>query len=623
VRSLAVTLLVVALIGAPHRSAAATGFHATWVSQDPWPTLVPGTTTTYTMRFRNTGTERWDRGVASRQVDLAVTGDDRTFASLGMAVGWLAADRPATTTEASVGPNEIGTFTFALRAPPTAGRIRIPLHPVLEGVQHLEDEGAYLVVNADFGFHSQWVSQSPWPTVQPGQATPLMTITFRNAGTRTWERGIAGAEARLGIALDDPQWSPYAVRWLLPTRVAAQTEQTVAPGATASFTFQMLAPQQAGRYQVRLRPVIDGVTWMEDEGVFVLITVPGQPPATAPGPTLVTATVQSGLSHPWDVAFAPDGRMFVTERVGNILVYASGAAGAPQLGNSPVQGIRAEGEAGAMGIALSPDFANDHFVYVCASRTDNGWWNQVLRYRDLNSALTFDGFVIRTGMYAGGNHDGCRIRFGPDGKLWITMGEVGNTAFSQNPNALNGKVLRINPDGSIPDDNPVLPGAFGRSAAYTLGHRNPQGIAFQPGTGLPYTSEHAHYTDSSTGAHSHATVNLLRPAANFSWPQGAGAGSTRPAWQSFDNPFVATSGDTFISGTQWGAWSGNLILAALSGSMLMRLEQQPDGTFRTAQLLFQNGFGRLRGVTQGPDGSLYVTTDNGGDRIIRVTPQTN
>ena len=96
-----------------------------------------------------------------------------------------------------------------------------------------------------------------------------------------------------------------------------------------------------------------------------------------------------------------------------------------------------------------------------------------------------------------------------------------------------------------------------------MGHRNPQGIAFQPGTGLPFTSEHAHYTDRTTGAHSHATVNLLKPGLNFSWPNGAGPGFTPPAWQSLDNPYVATSGNTFVSGPQWGAWDGDLFLAAL------------------------------------------------------------
>ena len=312
--------------------------------------------------------------------------------------------------------------------------------------------------------------------------------------------------------------------------------------------------------------------------------------------------------------------MFVTERVGNVLVYASGAPGAAQLANNGVASIHAEGEAGAMGIALDPAFATNHFVYVCASRDDGGWLNQVLRYRDVDSTLVFDGYVIRTGIYAGGNHDGCRIRFGPDGKLWVTMGEVGNTSFSQNPNALNGKVLRVNPDGTIPNDNPILAGAFGRTAAYTMGHRNPQGIAFQPGTGLPFTSEHAHYTDRATGAHSHATVNLLRPGLNFSWPNGAGPGFTPPAWQSFDNPYVAVSGDTFVSGTQWGAWNGNLFLAALAGTMLLRLEPQADGTFKTGGVLFTGTYGRLRAAVQAPDGTLYLSTDNGTDRIIRVTP---
>jgi glucose/arabinose dehydrogenase len=359
---------------------------------------------------------------------------------------------------------------------------------------------------------------------------------------------------------------------------------------------------------------------MEDEGVFLTITVPGVPVGTGNAPRLATTVVQSGLRFPWDIAFAPDGRMFVTERAGNILIYASAAPGAPQLSNNPVAGIRAEGEAGAMGLAIDPSFATNHFVYVCASRTDGGWLNQVLRYRETNNTLTLDGFVMRTGMFAGGNHDGCRIRFGPDGKLWITMGEVGNTAFSQNPNALNGKILRMNPDGTVPDDNPILAGAFGRTGAYSMGHRNPQGLAFQPGSGLPFTSEHAHYTDSSTGAHSHATVNLIRAGANYSWPLGAGAGFSKPVWQSLDNPYVATSGNAFVSGSQWGAWNGNLFLCALAGTMLMRLEPQADGTFMTAQTLYVGTYGRIRAATQGPDGSLYISTDNGTDRIIRITP---
>ena len=616
--AVAASLAITAL--SPRPASGATGFHAAWIDQSSWPVLRPAATTTYTVRFRNTGTETWERGVAGRQVNLAVAGDSTTFADAGMAVGWLNPNRVATTVETTVVAGAIGTFTFTLRAPPAPGEYRLPLHPVLEGVQHLEDEGVYVLVTSDLGFHSAWVSQSAYPTLQPGQTSPPLNVVFRNTGTQTWTKGVLGQEARLGINLDDAQWAPLAVNWPFTTRVAAQTETTVAPGATTTFAFQVRAPQTPGTYSLHLRPVVDGAWWMEDQGVFLTITVPGPPPPAGNAPRLTTAVVQSGLRFPWDLAFAPDGRMFVTERAGNILVYASGEPGAPQLANNAVSAIRAEGEAGAMGIALDPAFSTNHFVYVCASRTDNGWLNQVLRYREANSTLVFDGYVIRTGIFAGGNHDGCRVRFGPDGKLWVTMGEVGNTAFAQNPNALNGKVLRVNPDGSVPEDNPILAGAFARTAAYTMGHRNPQGLAFQPGTGLPYTSEHAHYTDRTTGAHSHATVNLLRPGLNFSWPNGAGPGFTPPAWQSLDNPYVATSGNTFVNGAAWGAWSGNLFLAALAGTMLMRLEQQTDGSFVTAGLLYQGTYGRIRAAVQGPDGSLYLTTDNGSDRIIRVTP---
>lgn len=210
---------------------------------------------------------------------------------------------------------------------------------------------------------------------------------------------------------------------------------------------------------------------------------PTPPPSPTPVPKvpiLTDAPVQSGLRIPWDLAFAPDGRMFVTERVGNILVFASGATNAPRIGHTSVTNMRAQGESGLMGIALDPDFARNGLVYVCASRIDEGQWrNQVLRYRASGNALEFDGYVIRTGMRAAVAHDGCTVRFGPDRKLWVSMGESTIASLAQDVNSLNGKILRVNTDGSIPDENPILPGATGRTAAYSYGHRNVQGIAFQ------------------------------------------------------------------------------------------------------------------------------------------------
>src|SRR2546430_3755285 len=338
-------------------AAAAPGFHAAWVDQSPWPTLRPGSTVSYTIHFRNTGDATWNRGSPLRQVNLAVGGDSTALADAGMAVGWLSANRVATTSEISVAPNAIATFTCTLRAPSPPGTYRLPLRPVLEGVQHLEDEGVFVLVVSDPGFHSAWVSQSPYPTLQPGEVSTPLSIVFRNTGTQTWTKGVLGLEARLGINQDDAQWAPLGVNWMSVNRVAAQTETSVPPGANATFTFQVRAPQIAGSYSLHLRPVIDGTAWMEDQGVFLNITVP-LPAGTVP--RLTATVVRSGLAIPWDLAFAPDGRMFVTERVGNILIYASAAPNAGQLANVfPVANINASGESGLMSIELDPAFRSE------------------------------------------------------------------------------------------------------------------------------------------------------------------------------------------------------------------------------------------------------------------------
>ena len=569
---------------------------------------------TYTIHFRNTGTETWQRGVTGRQVNLGVSGDSTAAADAGMAVGWLSANRVATTTEPSVPPNTIATFTFTLRAPSTPGTYRLALHPVLEGVQHLEDEGVFVLVVSDPGFHSAWVSQSPYPTLQPAEVRAPLTIVFRNTGAQTWTKGVLGQEARLGINQDDTQWAPLAVNWLYPSRVAAQTEASVPPGANATFTFQVRAPQIAGTYSLHLRPVIDGAAWMEDQGVFLTITVP-LPPGSVP--RLTATVVRSGLAIPWDLAFAPDGRMFVTERVGNILIYASAAPNAAQLANVfAVPNINASGESGLMSIELDPAFATNNLLYICVSVNDGGQWlNQVLRYRMNGNAPVFDGYVIRSGMRANSNHDGCRIRFGPDGKLWVTMGDAGNTANGQNPNVLNGKVLRVNGDGSIPGDNPIMPGAAARTAVYTMGNRNPQGLTFEPGTGRPIEVEHGDDTDDE--------INILRAGANYGYPVCRGlCGDPRfvdPAWTS-GNVTLATSGADFARGVQWGAYDGSLFVAQLKETDLRRFTL--SGAVATQRDIFFDGtYGRIRTVRQGPDGSLYLTTSNGSaDRVIRITP---
>ena len=611
VRVLAAFAIVVASIGLGAPAAASHGWHAAFVDQSPWLKLAPGAASSYTVRFRNTGSEAWTRGVLGRQANLGINGDDRSQSALG--VGWPTPDRPAIQTETSVAPGAIATFTFQVRAPAAAGLYQLHLRPVIDGLTWLEDYGVFLVIDVDLGFHSAWVSQSPWPTVQAGQVSAPYTVTFRNTGTGSWRKGVAGEQANLGIVGDDRSFVGWAVDWPSADRVAIQTESVVAPGANGTFTFRFRAPAANGTYRIGLRPVIDGVTWMEDQGVFLVVTVTG---GVSRVPTLTETVIRTGLRIPWDLAFAPDGRMFVTERVGNVLVYASREPGAALLSNTAVAGVRAEGESGLMSIELDPAFGSNGLVYVCVSVTDEGQWrNQVLRYRMQGNTPAFDGYVIRRGMVANTIHDGCRIRFGPDGKLWVTMGDAASSARAQDPNSLNGKVLRVNSDGSIPTDNPVMPGASERTAIYTMGNRNPQGLTFQPGTGIPVEVEHGDAT--------HDEINILVAGGNYGYPNARGSdgagGYLDPAWSSGDLT-IATSGADFVSGTGWGTWDGSLFVAQLKEADLRRFTFS-GGVATQHEILLDGRYGRLRTVRLGPDGALYVTTSNGsGDRVVRLTP---
>jgi len=467
---------------------------------------------------------------------------------------------------------------------------------------------------ASHGWHSRWVSQSAWPTLQAGAVSEPYTVAFRNTGTRSWVRGIEGEQANLGIVADDRSFaSSWAVEWPTPDRVAIQREPLVSPGETASFTFRFRAPSANGTYRIDLRPVIDGVTWLEDEGVFLHVAVTG---GTSGVPTLSETVVQGGLQIPWDLAFAPDGRMLVTERKGDLRVYATREPGAALLSTTRIGGVRAEGEAGLMSVELDPAFASNGLLYVCVSVTDEGEWrNQVRRYRMQGNTPVFDSYVIRRGMVAASNHDGCRIRFGPDGKLWVTMGDAGSPSRAQDPSLLNGKVLRVNSDGSIPSDNPVMAGAAARTVVYTMGNRNPQGLAFQPGTGAAFEVEH--------GDSTHDEINILFAGANFGYPNTRGSdgpgGYADPAWSSGDT-VIAPSGADFVTGSAWGSWSGSLFVAQLREADLRRFEIA-GATAIQREVLLNGTYGRLRTARLGPDGALYLTTSNGsGDRVIRLTP---
>jgi glucose/arabinose dehydrogenase len=331
----------------------------------------------------------------------------------------------------------------------------------------------------------------------------------------------------------------------------------------------------------------------------------------------------SGLDTPWAIAFAPDGRIFVNERAGRIRVIKDGKLLAePWM----TLGVNEAGEAGLLGLALDPQFAQNRYVYVAYTdrSPEGGLRNRLVRLRE--DPATGKGVmdkVLIDNVPANTNHDGGRVKFGPDGKLYWTMGEAQNMAAAQDLKTLSGKILRINPDGNIPSDNPI-PG----SPIYSYGHRNPQGLAWQPGTKRLYATEHG---PSGEKGCCQDEVNLIEPGKNYGWPTITGdqkkAGMVSPVIQSTTSETWAPTGATFVTS---GPWQGSMLFTGLRGQTLYRLTLDPADPTKTKGLerLFAGQYGRLRDVAEGPDGAIYILTSNGdgrgnlppdGDRVLRLT----
>ncbi|WP_233283344.1 PQQ-dependent sugar dehydrogenase [Prescottella equi] len=358
-----------------------------------------------------------------------------------------------------------------------------------------------------------------------------------------------------------------------------------------------------------------------------------------PAPPLQVTTVMDGLAKPWDVVVAPDGAILTGERAGRFVVKRpDGTVGEM---TADLSELYAEGETGLMGIALASDFATSRTVYTCQGHRQAGGGS--LGAGSLGSAdagtdirvvswtadpewttLTRTGDVL-TGIPtgAGGRHGGCRILAHPDGTLYIGTGDTASPTVPQDRNSLGGKVLHVDADGSPAAGNP-----FPDSPVFTLGHRNVQGLALQPGTGRIYGIEQGTSRDDE--------VNLLDAGNNYGYrPDRAPfiydesvpmtdpvrvPGAVAAVWSS-GAPTLATPGGTFVSGAAWGEWDGALAVTTQQGREMLLLKLTADGTAVTETDSVLTDQGRLRSATRMPDGSLLVTTDNGtGDKVLRVAP---
>ena len=313
-------------------------------------------------------------------------------------------------------------------------------------------------------------------------------------------------------------------------------------------------------------------------------------------------TVASGLQVPWGVAFLPNGSALVGERpTGRIVRIPPSGGRATAVMRVP--GVVADGEGGLLGLAVSPHYSSDRLVYAYLTTAGD---NRIVRFRLGGSVRP-----ILTGLQKASIHDGGRIAFGPDGKLYAGVGDAGNTSNAQNRSSRNGKILRINPDGSIPSDNP-----FPGSPVWTLGHRNVQGLVWDS-RGRLWATEF--------GQDTWDEINLIRKGRNYGWPTVEGKGSTQGG--RFTNPLVTWhTGEASPSGA--AILGGSLYVGALAGERLWRIPLHGASTGKPTALL-KGRYGRLRTVVAAPGGGLWVTTSNrdgrgsphsGDDKVLLVRP---
>lgn len=359
------------------------------------------------------------------------------------------------------------------------------------------------------------------------------------------------------------------------------------------------------------------------------VNAQGAPPPVAlrsDGGLVVVDTIASGLEHPWGLAFLPDGRMLVTERPGRLRIV--GIDGKLSVPVANVPRVVARGQGGLLDVVIDPNFRENRLIYLSLAdpREEGRNATSVVRARLSDSGTTLENptpIFRQLPAIASNIHFGSRLVFGRDGSLFITTGDrYSQRDEAQNPANHIGKVIRIRPDGSVPPDNPNKPGWA--KEIWSIGHRNVQGAALHPTTGQLWTIEH--------GAKGGDEINTPRAGLNYGWPvisygvdySGAklGEGTAKPGLEQpiyYWDPSIAPSGAAFYTSDVVPSWKNSLFVGALAGQMLVRLTIDGEKVVAEERLLTTLNE-RIRDVRQGPDGLLYLLTDDSAGRILRVRP---
>ncbi|MFT3786484.1 MAG: PQQ-dependent sugar dehydrogenase [Tepidisphaeraceae bacterium] len=338
-------------------------------------------------------------------------------------------------------------------------------------------------------------------------------------------------------------------------------------------------------------------------------------------PEMKAEIIATNLKAPWAISFLPDGRIFFTERDGRVRVIANG-----QLLPEPaltVPDIKVWSKMGLLGMALDPNFERNHFIYLseCYGDQDHNF-SRVVRYREDQNKLVEPRPLI-TDIPAFWNHNGGRIKFGPDRKLYLTTGDADKPPLAQDLKSVAGKILRLNTDGTAPADNPFVGRDDALPVIWSYGHRNPQGLTWQPSSNALFAPEH--------GPDGGDEFNLILPGQNYGWPvvshKRSREGMISPLVEF--TPSIGPADAVFYNADLFPTLNGDLLVGAMRGEAIIRVRFDGHSIASVERMLFKQ-FGRIREVAIAPDGAIWITTSEIDppdgrnlpefDKIIRLTP---